>query len=140
MYRSLHAKSTLLSLRCRLISLRQQALDIRMRYILECRYDPSQPRIPAGSSGAGRWTDNGGSDSGTSVPYRDVAFRAERDGDRPRPGRFSLASRKRLSECEEQFERDIFQCNIVGIRACYAQAMVRKVACERGHPIPPLNY
>lgn len=140
MNRSTHAKTSLLSLRCRLISLRERALDIRLRHLLEHRYDPSQPRIPAGSSGGGQWTGGGGSGRGSSATYRDVAFRTEREDDAPRPGRLSIASRKRLAQCEEQFERDIFHCNMVGIRECYAQAMVRKVACEKGHPIPPLNY
>jgi hypothetical protein len=37
-------------------------------------------------------------------------------------------------------QRDLFHCNMVGLPTCYSQAMVRLVACEKGHPIPPLNY
>ncbi|KLK95056.1 hypothetical protein AA309_00220 [Microvirga vignae] len=51
-----------------------------------------------------------------------------------------LLQKRTLAQCEEQYDRDIFQCKMVGLRSCYMQAMVRKIACEKGHPIPPLNY
>ena len=41
--------------------------------------------------------------------------------------------------CEAQWNRDIFHCKMVGLPSCYAQAMVRLVACEKGEPIPPLR-
>jgi len=44
------------------------------------------------------------------------------------------------ADCEAQWLSDIFHCNMVGLSACYSQAMVRLVACEKGQTIPPLNY
>lgn len=55
-------------------------------------------------------------------------------------GRLIAASKRRLAACLEQYERDLFQCNLVGLKTCYQQAAVRWIACEKGHPIPPLNY
>jgi hypothetical protein len=42
------------------------------------RFNPSQPRVPAGSSGGGRWTDGGGGESGGIVHLA--------SGRSPRPG------------------------------------------------------
>jgi hypothetical protein len=44
------------------------------------------------------------------------------------------------AECDAQYERDIFQCKMVGLPECYAQAMERYKACLAGQPIPPFNY
>lgn len=44
------------------------------------------------------------------------------------------------AECKLQYERDLFQCRMVGISQCYHQAMVRFIACEEGRSVPPLNY
>ena len=134
------AKRKILQLRAKLIAIRHELLEARAQHILDYRYDPSQPRVPAGSSGGGRWTDGTGATAQAPARYRDAAVRAEDQSDVPRAGRLTIASRKRLAECERQFERDIFHCNMVGLTACYSQDMVRKVACEKGHPIPPLNY
>jgi hypothetical protein len=37
-------------------------------------------------------------------------------------------------------DSDLFQCNMVGLPECYAQAMERYSACLAGRPIPPFNY
>jgi hypothetical protein len=42
--------------------------------------------------------------------------------------------------CERQYDKDVFQCKMVGLPACYAQAALRYANCLRGLPIPPLNY
>jgi len=44
------------------------------------------------------------------------------------------------AECDAQYERDLFQCKMVGLRECYAQAMERYKACLAGQPVPPFNY
>jgi hypothetical protein len=44
-----------------------------------------------------------------------------------------------LIYCDEIYRRDIFQCKMVGLPACYAQAMVRYAACQNGASLPPLN-
>jgi len=133
------SKSNLLSLRCRLVSLRQQALDLRLRHVLEHRYDPNQPRVPAGSPSGGRWAGSGGSGS-ESRQDREVAPQTERLKVDDRAGRITLAARRKIDECALQYERDLFHCRLVAMRSCYAQAKVRQVACENGYPIPPLNY
>ncbi|MFN3855597.1 MAG: hypothetical protein ACK4M0_14485 [Phreatobacter sp.] len=57
------------------------------------------------------------------------------------PGAVDIAARGRSrAYYQQQYDRDIFHCRLVALRGCYAQAMVRLVACERGDPIPPLNY
>ena len=42
--------------------------------------------------------------------------------------------------CERQYDKDVFQCKMVGLPACYAQAALRYANCLKGLPIPPLNY
>jgi hypothetical protein len=80
------------------------------------KYDPSQPRVPAGQSTGGQWTDEGTLVAGT---YNE----ANRD------------------KCELQYETDMFQCRFVTYwRNCQSQAMVRLVACMKGDPLPPFNY
>jgi RHS repeat-associated protein len=49
-------------------------------------------------------------------------------------------SGKDREEYDEQYERDVFECSMLGLASCYAQAMVRYSACTRGDEIPPLNY
>ena len=89
-------------------------------------YDPKQPRNPAGQPNGGRWMGDTGPEAS--------------NGRQSRPSsRISLAQNPQ-ELCNEQYKRDVFQCKMVGLRSCYAQAMVRLVACERGHDIPPLNY
>jgi hypothetical protein len=99
-----------------------------IKNIYEARkYDPNQPRVPSGSSGAGQWTNDGS---------RSIISRENQDND----GSVQLAARRSQAFCDAQYARDLFQCKIVKIRNCYAQAMVRLTACERGQQIPPLNY
>jgi hypothetical protein len=49
-------------------------------------------------------------------------------------------SSARETECDEQYERDIFHCNMIGSAACYQQAMLRYANFLAGLPIPPLSY
>jgi hypothetical protein len=96
------------------------------------KYDPEQPRVPAGNSGGGQWT----SDSNSDADARDVLaedFATD----------FSAA--RRISPaleafCESQRIRDELQCRFVGVRACWAQAYLRYSNCLVGLPIPPLVW
>jgi hypothetical protein len=91
----------------------------RLARLLGTKFNPGQPRVPAGQPDGGQWT-SVGSDQVIAV-----------------------AARRRASidaECEAQYDRDLIQCRFVGVPECYAQAMRRKVACQQGYPIPPLNY
>ena len=96
------------------------------------KYNPDQPRVPAGSSEGGQWTNgDGGSDLNA----------AQSTGES-----FSAARRRGRSEayCWAQLTIDNLLCNSVtpaSRRAiCRGQAMERYAACLRGRPLPPLNY
>lgn len=94
---------------------------------LELReYDPDQPRLPAGQPGGGQWTSEGEPPGGLSrIEALVAAARGRRNTE---------------AFCEALYEKDLFQCRLVGISACYAQAMKRYAACLSGQPVPPLNY
>jgi hypothetical protein len=81
----------------------------------KANFNPSQPRVPAGEPEGGQWT-------GTSAGL----------------GRYRLAGLEDI--CDAQYERDIFQCRLVGSPACYAQAAQRYAACLAGRSLPPFNY
>lgn len=61
-----------------------------LRYILERRYSPDQPRVPGGSPEGGRWTSAGGGGSSSSS---DVAINLDRD-----PGRAIDSGVRRVQE------------------------------------------
>jgi hypothetical protein len=77
---------------------------------------------------------------GPASQRRDVLPVEERTKARSDAGPLAAVSKRRLAECEAQFQRDLFHCKLVALKTCYAQAIVRQVACENGHSIPPLNY
>jgi hypothetical protein len=108
-------------------SILQKRWEILKNLARERKYDPNQPRIPAGSQNAGQWTSD--NDSG-------VALSSEVTAESP----VQLVARRSQAFCDRQYANDIFQCKIVALRSCYAQAMVRLIACERGATIPPLYY
>ncbi len=94
--------------------------DLKFRKLMHAfkgGFDPDQLRDEQG-----RWTNTDGAES-------------ESDENVPQ-----LASYSSSAECNAQYKRDIFQCKMVGLSTCYAQAMVRLVACQQGNPIPPLHY
>lgn len=87
----------------------------------ERKYDPDQPRAPAGSPEGGRWAGGGpASDAGQSSP--------------------TLASMSKNAACEAQWLADLLLCRTWKNRACYNQAMVRLNFCEQGRTPPPLNF
>lgn len=103
---------------------------LKLERALARKYRPDQPRVPAGEPGGGQWIgDNDGWSPGA------VGSLTERVREAARRGR-----RLTEEECREQYERDIFQCKMVGLPSCYAQAAERYAACLVGRPIPPLNY
>jgi len=83
------------------------------------KYRPDQPRVPAGVPTGGQWTDAGST--------------------RMAMARFRLTPALE-KECDEQFDKDTFECNMVGSRACHAQAAARYAACRTGKYVPDLNY
>jgi hypothetical protein len=129
-------RTGLLQLRWLLAAEAVQAKGAEVARLLRAKYDPDQPRVPAGNPEGGRWTDaEGGLGANTE---------AERSSGRASEPRIQVAARRlspgRAAECDRQYRRDVFQCRMVGLPACYAQAMVRLVACQQGTAIPPLNY
>lgn len=92
------------------------------RAILKANYNPNQPRSAAGNPDGGQWTKIGGSENNRSN-RQDLASKFDWTGD-----------------CDEQFERDLFHCRMVGMPSCCEQAKVRLNACGKRQPIPPLNY
>jgi hypothetical protein len=111
------------------------------------KYSPDQPRVPAGNHGGGQWTS--GSKAGTDAPSASPSLGDAKSGSgQPTSGAAQQTTRvaaRRISqareaECEAQYAADIFQCKMVGLMACYAQAALRYANCLQGLPIPPLNY
>jgi len=90
-------------------------------------FSQDQPRVPAGHPDAGQWT-SGGSPSG-----------AGSDGN-PLQSLVAATGRGLRAICEAQFDRDIFQCRMVGLRSCYEQAYQRYAPCSARQQIPRFNY
>ncbi|WP_336486452.1 hypothetical protein [Methylobacterium nigriterrae] len=102
-------------------------ISINRLLLLFKDYTPDQPRAPAGQADGGQW-----------ISVGDPTESAEIDSmGSIKPQNINNSSQE---FCDDQYKRDIFQCRMVGLRSCYAQAMVSLIACERGNPIPPLNY
>ena len=93
-------------------------------------------RIPAGNPDGGQWTDDARwAETGVGNTVQHETHRDKLDA------QIRVAARFEWNEdCDAQYERDLFQCRMVGLRGCYEQAMVRLIACGKGHTIPPLNY
>ncbi|RYE83398.1 MAG: hypothetical protein EOP19_13935 [Hyphomicrobiales bacterium] len=107
---------------------RMMAAFERLRaFALREKFNPDEPRVPAGNPDGGQWT-GGGDESAESsdLPPADAIA--------------ALTSRALRATCEAQFDRDIFQCRMVGLRSCYDQAYQRYAACLARQQIPPFNY
>lgn len=102
------------------------------------KYDPDQPRVPMGNPDGGQWT---AANRSESDPVEDYISRQNEEV----PYSDEISSARRISpaleaRCEQQRIKDEFQCRMVGLRACWAQAALRYANCLRDLPIPPLNY
>jgi hypothetical protein len=96
---------------------------------LAAKYDPDQPRVPAGNSDGGRWTSGESSEGASSSPLTS----------------FAAASRRGRSPayCMAQYAIDGLTCNSVEPalrRSCWKQAAERLGNCLAGRPIPPLIF
>lgn len=109
--------------------LRANDVEVKLRKLarsVEAKFNPNQPRVPAGNPDGGQWIDAGGAPIASGEPM-------------------DFSSMRRISidleeECWAQHGRDIFHCRMVGVPACYEQAKLRYANCLVGLPIPPLNY
>lgn len=111
---------------------RRLNLDVatwRLKLALKGGYDPSQPRIPSGEPGGGRWA--GGAAPGTI---------------RTKPvGQNISVSMRRISpaleaECNFRLKQDTLYCNMLKSQPGHEQVSFRYAACLQGHPIPPLPF
>jgi hypothetical protein len=87
------------------------------------KFDPDQPRVPAGNSDGGQWTSGGG---GVVGGQTDVSAARRVQG--------------REAECDAQYKLDSAICRMVRTPLCWEQAMKRRAACISGYPLPPLNF
>ena len=100
--------------------------------LYEQKYRPDQPRVPAGSREGGQWAGEGSSSTSSSG-----------EGSAPNGTGTEVAGRipeSRETECEEQYRKDTFICNLVQTQTCWAQAMFRRAKCLSGGYIPPLYH
>lgn len=117
---SLLVRKRIADIDLKLADLRFKVAHYRFTNLLH-KYDPDQPR-----DDQGRWTDSAATDP-TNASSSEFGFS-------------KFASYSNMAACNAQYRKDLFQCKMVGLSQCYAQAMVRLVACENGGQIPPLNY
>ena len=90
-------------------------LSLQLEALLR-KYDPGQPRVPAGQSTGGQWTSDGVLVAGAW-------------------------NKSNYDKCEAQYESDMFQCRMtVWSPACSDQAMRRRTACMKDDLLPPFNY
>lgn len=61
-------------LRCAIADLRWDILAFRAALRLHRRYDPNQPRVPAGSAEGGQWTSGGGTSPREMIRRRGTPF------------------------------------------------------------------
>lgn len=103
------------------------------------KFDPNQPRAPAGSADGGRWTSGAGG-AGTTTETT-----GERIASKPLES-FAAARRsgRSMAYCLRQLAIDNLLCASLEpatVRAaCRAQAMERFANCIVGRPIPPLPF
>ncbi len=65
------------SARLRQLSWNLRANDLEVKFqrltrIARTKFDPNQPRVPAGNPGGGQWTSTGGSQGGATKPLTDL--------------------------------------------------------------------
>lgn len=121
--------------------------------LYEQKYRPDQPRVPAGSREGGQWTYEGGASpvsaaankpsiGAPGITDRRVLSDAGPEPSYIKPGAKIAAriSQSREEECEMQYRKDTFICNLVRTQTCWAQAMFRRAQCIRGGYIPPLYH
>ncbi len=152
--------SDLQSLRLAHAALRREWEAVKREYYArKAGFDPNQPRVPAGSSEGGQWTDAGG-DNTTPSTFTDArnsrgtpgmrdassesgeSVRSEAYRDLP----IILAAGRKPSQayCWNQLHIDSLLCNSLSPGrlqwACRSQAMERYSACISGKPLPPLPF
>lgn len=127
-------KRQMTELRCKLMTLRSEVKYRKLMRALAMgfKYDPSQPREPAGSPKGEQWT-------GAGMPASDSV-----DGDSESSDLLMISSKPSAAFCWNQFQIDELFCSAqfpAPRRAsCRRQAMERYANCLTGKPLPPLNF
>lgn len=122
-------EAVLMRLKYELAAIKTVVAVKRYSWGIDAKYDPEQPRVPAGESGGGQWTRNPDS-SKIGNPLES----------------FAAASRRGRSWkfCAAQYTIDGLMCSSLESpatrAACWRQAAERLGACLAGRPIPPLIY
>jgi len=98
----------------RAVSEAQIAIAIARAPLFLRKFDPEQPRVPRGNPNGGEWV-GAGVRRGVRGAMSEV-------------------------DCERQYAKDTFHCNMVGLAGCHAAAARRYAACLRGLDLPPLSY
>lgn len=102
----------------------------RAAQLREHKFDPDQPRVPAGSPEGGQWT----TDSATSGSLSEDGLATD----------FSAVGRQSAAYCWNQMQNDMLYCSTLfppwRVAACRAQANERYAACLAGKPLPPLPF
>ena len=91
------------------------------------KFNPDQPRVPAGNPDGGQWTSDG-TDAETTSAIGDT---------------IQLVAQS-VQFCQNQLIIDNLKCNSIQPAwyraACRSQAMERYAACLVGRPLPPLPF
>jgi hypothetical protein len=153
-----HARRVQAALRAEVDELKAARARQRLE---EAKYSPDQPRVPAGNTRGGQWTDRSGGQSTVAGPASDIGQSQDADPTHPmgnvatgdvtglseldgspniREGEFDMAARGNEAECDLQYKRDKLICNLVRTPLCWAQAAERYAACLSGRPIPMLRF
>jgi len=87
----------------------EHAMLRHARSLRDLKYDPNQPRVPAGEPRGGQWTSQESGEINLTAAHR--------------------VSPARTAECEMQFRKDTFHCNMVGLqpamlRRCFGMQIV----------------
>lgn len=99
------------------------------------KFDPNQPRVPAGNADGGQWTSDG-----ANLTVNEPAALTRQ------PAAYLLAAggKQSAAYCWNQMLIDFLLCDSLGPRsligACRSQAMERYAACLQGKRIPPLPF
>lgn len=133
--------TSLLALRRRITDLRYDLAilnsEIKYRKLVRTlrtslKYDPAQPREPAGSPIGGRWAN-------TESPASEGS-----GGNGGSLDLLEISNRPSAAFCWNQLQIDGLFCSAqfpAPRRAsCYRQAMERYANCLTGKPLPPLNF
>lgn len=116
------------------------------RWRLKAKFDPNQPRIPAGQPGGGQWTDHDHSTETSATRELDefgeqVAAQSSeaQNFSQPKLSDLVVAARRRRvndAECWEQYRRDTFflQYDRFARVPCSGIAALCGMSCRATHP------